>query len=416
MKDLVLLAIIGGALLARVAAAAVIPHALLARTFEYEDVARSLLSGNGFLAPYHGVPYLGLVHPLYPLICAAVYWVVGHPSLLAMQVVQSLAVIPAAWLSFQLGSDIAGRRAGLLAAAGVALHPALLVFSLRLHPLWFDAILFLAALWATYRMRRSPTPRRLVLLGVLFGVATLSRSTAAVFLGVACLWLAWQWKTPARQLLARVAIICGVALLVVAPWLIRNAVVFQRPIGFVSTDGQNLWIGNNPLATGGALTVDGRAIVDADPVITEATQGVSEMKQQDVYRQAALRYIAADPGMFVVNMARKFWIFLSWSDQTGAWYPPWFRAPYQAFYLVLLAAAVLGAYGLVRAGECGAVWLCAAFFFSVGLVQSVFYVEGRHRWSVEGALVVLAASGIAFLLTRVVPADRDVKTTRSATT
>ena len=398
--DPLLLGIIGAALLARLAAAAVVPNAVLAQLFEYEGVALSLLRGEGFVTDYSGVAHRALVHPLYPFLCAAVYWVVGHSSLLAMQVVQSAAVIPAAWLSFRLGSDLAGRSAGLLAAAGVAFHPALLVFSLRRHPLWIDAVLFLATLLATYRLRSFPTTRRLVLLGALFGVAMLSRSTVAIFMGVACLWLAWQWRAPLAQSFGRAATIVGVALLVVAPWLVRNAVVFQRPVAFVSTDGQNLWIGNNPAAIGGALTADGRDMLDADPAITAAAKGLGEAGRQDVYRQAALRYIASHPGTAIVNYGRKLWTFLFWSDQTGAWYPAWFRAPYLAFYLMLLAAAVLGGYRLVRAGGGPAVVLCAAFFFSVGLLQSVFYMEGRHRWSVESALVVLAACGIVSLFAR----------------
>jgi high-affinity Fe2+/Pb2+ permease len=44
-----------------------------------------------------------------------------------------------------------------------------------------------------------------------------------------------------------------------------------------------------------------------------------------------------------------------------------------------------------------AVVLCAAFFLGIGLLQSVFYVEGRHRWSVESALIVLAAAGTVSL-------------------
>ncbi|MBM3819632.1 MAG: hypothetical protein FJW14_11570 [Acidimicrobiia bacterium] len=396
--DPLLLLIIGLAVLARVAAAHVIPYALLATPWEYEEVALNVLSGNGFLGTYHGVPYLGLVHPLYPLITAAVYGVVGHSSLLAMQVAQSAAVVPAAWLTFQLGSALGGRLGGLCAAAAVTLHPALLVFSLRRHSLWFDAIFFLATLVGTYQIRADPTVRRLVVLGALFGVGMLSRATVGVFLGVAGLWLAWQWRVPAAEWGRRMAIVGGVALIVVAPWLIRNAVVFQRPTGFVSTDGQNLWIGNNPAASGGALDAAGRDIVRIDPVLMAAIEGRTEMEQQRVYRQAAVEYIRAHPATAVVNYLRKLWIFLFWAEQTGAWYPSWFRTSYLAFYVLLLAATTVGGRELVRAGHGGAVTLCLALFASVGLLQSVFYVEGRHRWGVEAALLIVAASGIALRL------------------
>lgn len=398
--DPLLLAVMAVALLARIVAATIIPHGLLATPWEYEEVALNLLSGNGFLGHYHGVPYLGLVHPLYPLITAGVYGVVGHSSLLAMQIVQGAAVIPAAWLSFQLGFALAGRAGGLLAAAAITLHPALLVFSLRRHSLWFDAIFFLAALVGTYHVRSLPSTRRLVLLGMIFGVGMLSRSTVGVFLGVGGLWLAWQWRVPAAECVRRLAIVAGVALVVVAPWLIRNAIVFERAVGFVSTDGQNLWIGNNPFASGGALDASGRDIVRIDPDLMAAIQGRSETEQQAIYRRAAVQYIADHPGTALGNYFRKLWIFLFWAEQTGAWYPSWFRTSYLALYLVLLAATVVGGFELVRAGQAPAVVLCLALFGSVGLLQSVFYVEGRHRWGVEAALLIVASSGIALWLGR----------------
>jgi hypothetical protein len=390
-----LFVIIAVALLVRVVLSQLLPRDLLERPWEYDDVALNLLKGNGFLGYNRGIPQLAFVHPLYPVICAAVYGVIGHSSLTAMQVVQGAAAIPAAWLAYRLGSDIAGTRAGLLAAAGVTLHPALLVFSLRRHSLWFDSILFLATLPVTFRLRRAPETRRLVILGLLFGVAMLSRATIGVFMVFACAWLAWQWRAPLTEWLPRVAVIVGLALLVVTPWLVRNSLVFHRPTGMVSTNGYNLWIGNNPNTTGGALAADGRAMEATDPALYASLRGLDEGEQQDVYRQAALRYMAAHPGKAVLNFARKFRGFLFWSDQTGAWYPSSFRVPYQAFYLVLLACAVAGGHYLTRSGHAPAVVLLAGFVLSVGAVQSIYVVEGRHRWAVESALIVLTSVFVA---------------------
>lgn len=368
-----------------------LPRGLLERSWEYEDVALNLLKGNGFLGYNRGIPQLAYVHPLYPAICAAIYGVIGHSSLTAVQVAQGAMVIPAAWLAYRLGSDLAGTRAGLLTAAGVTLHPALLLFSLRRHSLWLDSILFLATLSVTFRLRRAPGTRRLVILGLLFGVAMLSRATIGVFMVFACAWLAWQWRASLTEWLPRVAVIVSLALLVVTPWLVRNSLVSRRPAGMVSTNGYNLWIGNNPNTTGGALAADGRAMEATDPALYASLRGLDEWEQEDVYRQAALTYMAAHPGRVVLNFARKFRGFLFWSDQTGAWYPSSFRVPYQAFYLVLLACAVAGGYFLIRSGHAPAVVLLAGFVLSVGAVQSLYFVEGRHRWAVESGLIVLAS-------------------------
>ena len=396
--DPALIGIIAIALLARLVASRVLDGDLLSRTWEYEEVALNLLNGRGFVGVLNGSQYWTLVHPLYPALCAAVYSLVGHSSLAAMQVVQAAAVVPAAWFAFRLGSEWGGRVAGLLAAAGVTLHPALLLFSLRRHALWLDAVFFLMLLWATWRTSVPPRLTRSLTLGALFGIGLLSRATTAVFMIAACGWLIWQWRQPLRDSLRHAALICGAAMLLASPWLIRNALVLHRPAGFISPTSYALWIGNNPAATGGALTDDGRPMILTAPGLLAQLKGRPELEQQEIYRAAALRFIAENPGTSAVNYFRKLRAFLFWSAQTGAMYPAPFRVAYQAFYLLLLACAAAGAIRLIRHGHARAVVLCGCFVLSVGLVQSVFFVEGRHRWEVESALVVLAACGIASTL------------------
>lgn len=392
--DPLLLWILALALLVRWTLSHVLAGDLLAGTWEYEDVALNLLSSNGFVAYYRATPYLAFMSPFYPVLCAAVYWIVGHSSLVAMQVVQSAAVVPAGWMAFDLASKLAGRRAGLFAALGVTLHPALLIFSLRRHPLWLDAVIFLAVLWATFRIRRSAGTRRVAWVGVLFGIALLARSTLAPFMGIACLWLIRQWRAPLSQSVGRVAMIVAVALLIASPWLIRNAIVFGKPVGFISATGYNLWIGNNPATTGGALAADGRGMDLTNPALLASLAGLTELEQQEVYRRAAWEYIESHPWTAVRNYGLKLRSFLFWSPLTGAWYPGSFRTAYQAVYLALFVAALVGAYRLARAGQGAAVVLFVSFVLSIGLVQSVFFVEGRHRWQVESGLVVLAACGL----------------------
>lgn len=395
--DPALIGILAAALVARWAASHLAGGDLLSRQWEYEDVAMNLLSGNGFVGSFYDTPYRALILPFYPVLCAVVYWLVGHPSLVAIQLVQAAAVVPAGWFAYALGSELGGRRAGLLAALGVTFHPALMLFSLRRHALWVDAVIFLMILWATFRARRSVRLSQSTALGALFGFGLLSRTTIAVFMLVACGWLVWQWGRPLRVSLPNVAVILGVGLLVPAPWLVRNAVVLHRPVGFISITPYQLWIGNNPSATGGALAPDGTGMDSTAPILVEAARGArGELEQQDIFWHAAVTYIASNPGRTVLNYARKFRSFLFWSKQTGAWYPEWFRGAYQVFYLVLLCCATIGAYRLAQSGNWAAVVLCVCFVLSVGVVQSIFFVEGRHRWEVESGLVILAACGIGW--------------------
>lgn len=116
-----------------------------------------------------------------------------------------------------LGRRVAGRRVGLVAAAIAALHP-----------LWFQAAGFVssettfflaipAALLALQVAVDEGGARRFAIAGVLAGVAALTRSEAAVLIGVAAL-VAVGFAPRRRTVAAASLLIAGV--LTVLPWLI----------------------------------------------------------------------------------------------------------------------------------------------------------------------------------------------------
>jgi 4-amino-4-deoxy-L-arabinose transferase-like glycosyltransferase len=85
-----------------------------------------------------------------------------------------------------------------------------------------------------------------VRLGICSGLATLLRFNCAILvvIGAAiCLW--------SKRSLKEASVLCFVAALIVSPWIVRNAVVFQGKILFSSHGGINL--------LEGVLTPDGRA-------------------------------------------------------------------------------------------------------------------------------------------------------------
>jgi hypothetical protein len=84
-------------------------------------------------------------------------------------------------------------------------------------------------------------------------------------------------------------------LLVLAPWIARNYILFDR-FALSSNGGINLLIGNNPRATGAYG-------ITFDPEILRDTKG-----EFDADRRAfrwAVRYIVEHPGRFVVNAVKK---------------------------------------------------------------------------------------------------------------
>jgi len=98
----------------------------------------------------------------------------------------------------------------------------------------------------------------------------------------------------------------------------------------------------------------------------------------------------------------KLWYFWWFTPQAGLLYPTsWFRM-YQAVYVMLVVLVGLGFVGHWRAPgmvplDRHAARLVGGVCLSIALVQSLFYIEGRHRLAIEPLLVMFAGQGLWWL-------------------
>jgi 4-amino-4-deoxy-L-arabinose transferase-like glycosyltransferase len=129
------------------------------------------------------------------------------------------------------------KRTSLFAGLITAFYPTFIAYS---HYLWAEnifVVLTLGGLILAYKARRAGGFGLPVLAGVLFGLATLSRETG---LAIACacgLW--WVWCPSGagrRHAIVRAVLMVLVAVLVVAPWTIRNYRLLGGfiPVGTIS--------------------------------------------------------------------------------------------------------------------------------------------------------------------------------------
>lgn len=96
--------------------------------FEYDGLARNLLSGQGYVYPHLGTLYRSYYSGVfYEWLAAAMYAMFppGHTELLiAQSVVAALLVL----VVFAIGRALAGPAVGLLAALLTSMHPALILW------------------------------------------------------------------------------------------------------------------------------------------------------------------------------------------------------------------------------------------------------------------------------------------------
>jgi hypothetical protein len=175
--------------------------------------------------------------PAYPLFIAAVILALGE-ELRALALAQHVLGLATVLVTYLLGRLTFGRGAALLAGALVALNGPLLIYERYVMSESLFGLLLALSLLAAVAALKRPDWRRWLLMGLLLGLAVLTRPLAQVLVpltGVAALRSGGrQWR---RGVLCALALVAGLAA-VQGPWVLRNAVEKGNPSA--STFGRTL--------------------------------------------------------------------------------------------------------------------------------------------------------------------------------
>src|SRR5438876_1580419 len=389
------------ALAVRMAIVALWPPARTPLVFEYEELALNVLSGRGFQWSHLGLDYQSM-RPLFPYLCAIVYALTGT-SHVAMLVIQGLTSGATAAAAYGLGRALDIRPAGIIAGLAVALEPGQLYFDVtRIQPVGLQALLFTLTLVGLIALLETPRPAMAAVIGLVAGLAAYERGTIVFFIPVALALVARRHRLSLRRALGLTAIVILAAVAVHVPWIVRNQLVYGRFVAIMTPGPELLWIGNNPRATGSAVDAEGRPMFDGAPATLrkDVLGARDEFTQQARFRDEVRRYLDEKPGEAAVLYARK--VFHSWwfGPHAGALYPAKWFSLYKVVYALTLVAALWGlARGLSGPARSAAI-MVAAFLIIVPLVQSVFFVEGRHRLVVMPVLLALSAAGVLDVVIR----------------
>lgn len=195
--------------------------------------------------------------PGYPALLAGAYAIGGvsaWTARVANALVGALLTIVTGWLAVKAG---AGRRAWI-AAAIVAVYPALVLSSVYLLADSFYALLATASLLLLRHRSRGYAAAA----GVVAGLAILTRSVGLALVGVAGVLVLWDLVpgrtrrgTPppgastATVSLSRFGAFVAACLVALLPWLVFTSRVAGGPL-LDATSGMNVLLGNNDTATG----------------------------------------------------------------------------------------------------------------------------------------------------------------------
>lgn len=364
----------------------------------YHWGANLIADGHLFVEPFiymdHGQLVPSAVHPpLWELVLAGVSWL-GGTSFLAHRAVGCLIGAVTIFLVGLLGKRVGGDRVGVAAAALAALYPVLIAADGSLMSESLYGMLVAAALLLALELRERPGARIAAGLGAVIALAALTRSEALLLLVLLALPVMLVKAPPGG--VRRAAACLAAAAVVLAPWLVREWTVFDRPV-LISTNFGPLLAGANCDST-----YRGKDIGLSDTRCYRRTIE-NEAVQAERWRRQALDYMADHAGRLPVVMgvrALRTWdLYQPWrmtAFAEGRWVKA-DKAGVIAYYL-LLPFAFAGGW-LIRQRRAELLILLAPVAV-VFIATVVGYGFPRFRHAADIVLVVLAAVAVTRLFER----------------
>jgi hypothetical protein len=370
--------------------------------WEMGRIARSLVAGRGYANPFEGTTGpTAWVAPLYPLLIAGVFRLAGVYTaasawiLLALNsLFSALTVFPVAAIVRRSFGGLGPARAASIGRWSVwlwALYPAAMQYAVRW--IWetsLSTLLFTCSLALALRLRqRDRAPGALrdwAAFGLLWGLIGLSNPALVVFLPWAGLWaLGRPWHSAAgRANLAGAALGGALCLLLLAPWVARNAHVFHHFVPLRANFGAELCLGNCPGANGLLMEYDHP---EQSPEQLRLYARLGELRYSGMRGALARDAMRGRPGLFLRNTLKRVYFF-------------WFGVPSPSgnaatrllrglSYGLLSVAGWLGLLLALRRRIPGA-WLFAGAFLTLPAMYYVVTVHARFRHPLEPLMAVLA--------------------------
>ncbi len=333
----------------------------------YYNRAVTLAAGQGY--SQGGIP-TAFWPPGWPGSLGLLFWVFG-PSPLVGQIANVVFAAITFCLALRLGSLLfADELVGRLTVLILAVYPNRIGYIPLLGTEVFYTALLLLAIALIVGRQNWP---RLVLSGILFGIATLTKAQT-LLLPVVLLtvwWLAAIDRPKVFQQIAKVAVVYAAMAIAIVPWTVRNYEVFGEFVLISTNGGGTLLSGNNPTAWGD--------YTEDDPLVKSVPNDVAGQVANDrLAKTLALKWIHEHPGAFLALVPKKIWRLWApdgeaeWSYQAGFKY-------YDRYWQI---------FRMVR-GFNQIYYACLIILFAISFVYYVRYRGNVPAYAITG--YVLAA-------------------------
>ena len=387
---------------------------------EYGVIARNLADGLGYSYTWYtssGLPmtlpsaYMppGLVFLEYGIIEIFGYTIAAA---LAIFIIHLLMGVASIWLIGKITDRMfSDHRISGVARWIVALYPPFIYtamsFGITTLVMFVSlGVLHNALALADKIQRGDPTLRSMILLGASCGLLMLTRGEGPLIVLATFVVLAIKLHSIEayrfRQLLAPIVI----AFILIAPWTIRNYLVFDEFIPVSSNGSFNFWRGNNGITSGSPLNETGDPLWSTDDLWKKTEPALAtgvdfENSLSSAYQDAALQWIRNNPDDAVLLAFRKAVIF--WTFDVRNTLSGW---AYIVFHTLALGAVIFGTGRLIRRpkrlnklSNLG-VSLMATWAVLATIIAMIFIPLVRFQIVTMAMLVPIAAYGIDAVFAR----------------
>ena len=361
----------------------------------YDGIAWNIVSGNGYRENIERELVfdlaIGRVGPLYQYFLAGHYYLFGHrwePVWISQAILHALTV----WLVYLtcllvFKSSEQRNKIGLIAAAIVGFYPDLIEISAMLMMETFYLFWFVLAIYLFFRLFNRLYFWPAVLIGLVFGLASLTRPTVLFLIPV----VLFYYFTRKKRLMALTFLLT--LILVFIPWTVHNYQVYGKFSPFGAAGAYNFWIGNYHGANG-----EQEPPAEAREFIK--SYGVINIQQVSIRK--FFTFIADYPLEFVKLSFLRVNKYFSVARPMGFWFyqTGWSQLAFLASSaLASIFLFIAGLSGLIKAFKLKNVQLnyLIAFTFITPLIIFATVVETRYRFQIYPLLAVFAAYFIARL-------------------
>jgi 4-amino-4-deoxy-L-arabinose transferase-like glycosyltransferase len=363
---------------------------------EYDSEGWLIAQGHLFwtTAPY-GIAHAGAWKPPgYPAWVGLWYTLLGHHpfAVRLLQVPLGAVTIALSWL---LGRRLFGPRVAAAAAFVVALYPLAFQFEELLYSESLATPLTIGVLILIFTHR--PSPRRAIGCGALLGILLLFRSSS-IFLMLGAV-VAWSIVVGWRRGILLTAVAVAAAVVVVAPWAIRNEIELHGFIPIAFDDVALYGTFNSQAAHDSHSPYAWRADPPNVAALFNGKHPLGDIELHSKLLHAATSYITAHPGSvpaaFYWNGLTRLWDIRGRSQSLA-------ELPFEGrsrlltnvgldIYDVLLPLALIGLWRIRRRRD------LVLGLLAIALGASIVFTGDsgtRYRATLEPVIAMMACVGV----------------------